>query len=188
MELNLTEMFTFTEGSKTFMSHEPDNTFIEYFMADNKLGNKSAMTSFGVFDGLVFNNEPRRITPQPVKDFGVKSFPHFGSYGFYTPIFTPTSIAVIPINRKQDNYDIPDVVITDTGTTIHLSINGYYECYRIVVRLSYFATEFITYDSEFDFIPMYDGECSITVTGHSNEISVISKTYETSMTLANRTI
>ena len=187
MELALSEVYTFNDGSKTFVSHEPDNTLIEYFMANNRLGNKSTVPPQGNFDGLTFKSEPRRITPQPVKDFGVKSFPHFGSYGFYTPLYTPTSIVVIPINREQTKTDEPEVTITDTGTTIHLSITGDYECFRVVVRLDYFATEFITYDTEFDFMPMYDGECTITVIGHSNEISVTSKPYETTMVLVNRT-
>lgn len=187
MLLALSEFYALNNGSKTFISNEPDNTLTEYFMTNNNLGNKSAEPILGEYHGLTFKDEPRRITPQPVKDFGVKSFPHVGAYGFYTPLFTPTSIMVIPINREQNMSDVPVVAITDTGTTIHLDITGNYECYRIVVRKDYFATEFVTYDTKFDFLPMYTGVCTISVIGHSNEISVTSKAYETSMTLVNRT-
>lgn len=187
MELQFETVITSNEGGKTFYSHEPDNTFIRYYKEGNRLGNKSAQPPEGNFEGLSFVSEPRRITPQPVKDFGIKSFPRFGSYGFITPMYTPGSLVVIPINRKQERTDVPTVTIVDTGTTIHVEMTGDYECYRIVVRHEYFATEFVTYDNEFDFVPMYTGDCLITVIGHKNEISITSHPFEYEMTLVDRT-
>lgn len=187
MQLSFATELTFNEGLKTCLSHEPDNTFTAFFLKDKRIGNKSADPIDGNFVDLVFAAEPRRMTANPAKDFGVKTFPHFGSFGYYTPLYGATSIMLIPINRKQDKRNMPDVVITDTGTTIHLAITGDYECYRIIVRLDYFATEYITYDDEFDFVPMYTGDCIITVIGHSNETSVTSKPFEQEMALVDRT-
>lgn len=187
MELTFPTTFTSSDGAPMFLGHETDNTLVEYFMSANRLKNKSVMPPGGNYDCLVFASEPGRITANPVKDFGIKSFPHVGAYGFYTPLYHPTSIVVIPINRKETENAAPQVTITDTGTTIHLAIVGEYDCYRVSVRLDYFATEFITYANEFDFTPMYTGDCTITVTGHSNEISVTSKPFETVMALTNRT-
>lgn len=187
MELTFEISMTYNDGGKTFCGHEPNNTFIKYYQESQRLGNKSAEPYLGDFTDLVFKSEPRRITHHAVKDFGVKSFPRLGAYGFYTPKYAETSFMAIPINRQVPYHDIPEVTITDTGTTIHLSIDGDYECYRVIVRKDYFATEFITYDTEFDFVPMYDGECLISVYGHSNEITVTSNPYEEYITLVDRT-
>ncbi|MEG1543066.1 MAG: hypothetical protein RR382_00885 [Tannerellaceae bacterium] len=187
MELVFPTTFTSSDGTPMFLGHETDNTLVEYFMSANRLKNKSVMPPGGNYDDLVFVSEPGRITANPVKDFGIKSFPHVGAFGFYTPLYHPTSIVVIPINRKGEEREAPGVTITDTGTTIHVEIVGDYTCYRIAVRLDAFATEFITYATSFDFTPMYTGDCIITVTGHSNEISVTSKSFETTMALTDRT-
>lgn len=187
MQLTFVSAQVFTDGSLTFLGHETDNTLIEYFMAKGRLANKSVKPPGGNYDNLVFVDEPNRITATPVKDFGIKAFPHVGAYGFYTPLYRDSSIVVIPINRKGEERKAPEVTITDTGTTIHVEIVGDYTCYRIAVRLDAFATEFISYATSFDFTPMYTGECIITVTGHSNEISVTSKSFETTMALTNRT-
>ena len=187
MLLEFENSLTFTDGLKTCFSHEPDNTFTEFFLVANRLANKSCKPLMGQFDALDLIDEPRRITVTPASDFGVKTFPHFGSYGYYTPLYKDTSIVVIPINKPVERSTIPGVVITDTGTTIHVAITGDYECYRIIVRLDYFATEFITYDDEYDFTPMYTGDCLITVIGHSDEISITSEAYEEIVTLVDRT-
>lgn len=187
MELTFPVTFTSSDGTTTFFGHEPDNTLMKYFLKDKRVANKSCAPPGDNYDGLTFVDEPRRLTASPVKDFGIKSFPHIGAYGFYTPLYHPTSIVVIPINHKDTEGEAPQVVITDTGTTIHLAITGKYDCYRISVTLDYFTTEFITYATTFDFLPMYTGNCTITVVGHSNEIAITSKPFETVMSLTNRT-
>lgn len=187
MELTLELVMIHNNGGKTFHGHEPNNNFVAYYQNGNRLGNKYSEPFMGDFTDLTFKEEPRRITHHSVRDFGVKSFPRYGAYGFYTPKYGTSSFMVIPINRQFPYHDIPEVIITDTGTTIHLSINGDYECYRVIVRKDDFATEFITYDTEFDFIPMYDGECLVSVYGHSNEITVTSNPYEEYITIVDRT-
>lgn len=187
MELTFENTLTFTDGNKTCHSHEPNNTFTEFYLGETRVGNKDADPVYGNFSALSFVGKPRRLTHQPVKNFGVKTFPHVGSYGFYTPIYSPTSFVVIPINRQQSTDAAPVVTLTDTGTDIHVEIEGNHTCYRIEVRLDYFATEFITYDTNFYFTPMYTGTCTITVTGFSNEISLMSAPFETEMVLTDRT-
>jgi len=187
MQLSFENALTFSDGQLTFLGQEPDGLLIEYFMTSKKVHNKEAASELGQFGSLDFISKPDKLTAQPVKDFGIKSFPHMGAYGFYTPLYHPTSIVVIPINRKGEEKAAPEVTITDTGTTIHVEIVGDYTCYRVAVRLDAVATEFITYATSFDFVPMYTGDCIITVTGHSNEISVTSKPYETTMALTDRT-
>lgn len=187
MELSIELSFTTDEGNKIFHGHEPNNDFVAYYMNDERIGNKYSVPIMGIFTDLVFVKEPRRMTPHRVKDFGIKSFPRYGSYGFYTPKYGTSSIMVIPINREFPLTDAPVVTITDTGTLVHLDIAGpEYECYRIIVRNDDFAEEFITYDNEFDFLPMFDGECYIAVYGHSNEITVTSNPYEEWVTLVDR--
>jgi hypothetical protein len=183
VELQIELSFTSSNGGKTFHGHDPNNDFAAYYQNGNKLGNKYTKPLMGNFTDLSFEEKPRRITHQPVLDFGVKSFPRYGAYAFYTPQYGTSSFMVMPINRQTQYEDAPEVTITDTGTTIHLNIDGDYECYRIIVRKDNFATEFITYDTEFDFTPMYVGECLISVYGHSNEITVTSNPYEEYITL-----
>lgn len=180
---------TFTDGQETFCGEEPSGLFTKFFISASRLGNKSCYPFMGQFDALTFAEEPRKITPELVGDFGIKTFPHFGAYGFYTPQYASTSLVVIPINKTNNaaKQPAPEVIVTDTGTTIHLAITGDYECFRIIVRLAAFAAEFITYDDQFDFLPMYTGDCSITVIGFSNEISIQSEPYIEIKTLVDRT-
>lgn len=187
MELTFPVTFTSSDGAPVFIGHETDNTLIKYFLKNKRLGNKSCSPLGDNYDSLNFIDEPGRITANVVKDFGIKSFPHVGAFGFYTPLYHPTSIVVVPINRKGEERTAPEVTITDTGTTIHVEIVGDHTCYRVAVRLDAFATEFITYATSFDFTPMYTGDCIITIIGHSNEISVTSKPFETTMALTDRT-
>lgn len=188
MNLTFENTLTFADGTKTYLGEEPNGLFTEFFMSADRLFNKSCYPIMGQFDALTFLEEPKRITVDAVKDFGVKTFPHFGAYGFFTPKYSPWSLVVIPINKTTGiKHQIPEVVITDTGTLIHLDITGEYDCYRIIIRKAYFATEYVTYDEQFDFLPMYTGDCEITVIGFSNEISIQSEPFSVIMSLTDRT-
>lgn len=186
MELIFKKILTLNDGSKTFLSHEPTNDFIEYYMDGKRISNKSTKPFMGDFDDLTLRREPRRMTSQAVVDFGIKTFPKIGSYGYYTPMYTPGSMVVIPINRLHQFSSIPVVTVTDVDPEIHLDISGNYDCYRIVIRNDYVATEFITYNKEFDFIPMYTGTCTLSVIGHLDEIAVTSQPFELEMELVDR--
>lgn len=187
MKLTFQITQTRNNSGKTFYGHEPNNDFIEYYLGGDKLFNESTQPYMGDFEGLAYVKEPGRITPHSVRDFGIKSYPGFGAYGFYTPKFGTSSFMVIPINKRSSYGAAPEVTIVDTGTTIRLDIIGDYECYRIIVRQEAFAEEFITYDTMFEFIPMFNGECLISVIGHSNEISITSDPYVESISLVDRT-
>lgn len=177
MEIVFETTIASTNGEPTFYSHEPSNAFIRYYLSAYRLGNKSAVPELGIFDDLVFEDEQPRMSVRPTTNFGIKSFPRFGSYGFYTPRFHTSSIMLVPINRSRTLADLPEVTVTDNTTTIHLALAGY-ECYRIIIRKDQFTTEYVTYESEFEFAPPYTAPYSITVVGHKDEISVTSHPFE----------
>jgi hypothetical protein len=191
MELTFEYELLSEKDSIIALAQEPDALFTKFFISSGRLSNEATKVDGGVFSDLGFRHTPRLITAQPVVDFGIKAFPHIGAYGFYTPKYRQTSIAVVPIYRDNVLYPAPIVTLTDTGTMIQVSISNEedvaYECYRIVIRHDDLAAEFVTYNTEFDFMPMFDGECFITVRGHTNEISVTSDAFETDMVLEKRT-
>jgi len=189
MNIVIETSLEFVDKSSVHFGQEPNGSLISYYALGETLDNEIVEAVSEDFKGMTFVEEAQRITLQRVKDFGIKTFPHFGALGFFTPKYGTSSVIEAPINRAYERSTAPEVVVTDTGTTIHLVITSSmeYECYRIVVRNGDFATEFITYDETFDFTPMYTGSCDILVIGHSDEISVTSEPYRKTMALVDRT-
>lgn len=154
MELTFEEVLTFDNKELLQFGHEPDDLFIGYYLKDRRLENQSSDPYMGDFSNLDWQTrEARRITASPVSNFGIKTFPQFGAYGFYTPLYGDgTSRVVAPINPKRGLKAEPTLELAQDETTVTVKItdsrNISYKCYRIMFRDGHFAYEFITYDKE----------------------------------------
>lgn len=182
MELTFEEVLTFDNKDRLQFGHEPDNLFIEYYLRDKRLENQSSDPYMGDFNNLDWKTEARRITAVPVSNFGIKTFPQFGAYGFFTPKYGDgTSKIISPINKKRSINEQPYLEITQIGPNVKVNIyhprSNVYDCYRIMFRDEWFATEFITYDLEFITDSLPPAEYDVTAIGYSDKglVSIESK-------------
>ena len=174
--MSLTFELQYTEPNLKSLKigHENDNLLVQYFLdGDDRLNNRSTVASNGIYDDLTFSREARRITAVPVTNFGIKTFPQFGAYGFYTPKYGDgTSRVLAPINPKRSTNQKPYVELEQVGTEVVARIKDpsiiQYDCFRIMFRQEHFATEFITYDKEIT-VKVDPGLYNVTVMGYTDD-------------------
>lgn len=182
--MSLTFELQYTEPNLKSLKigHENDNLLVQYFLDnDNRLNNRSAVPTNGIYNDLIFSREARRITAVPVSNFGIKTFPQFGAYGFYTPLYGDgTSRVVAPINPKSNLRPEPSLVLTQDETTVTVEITDpteiTYKCYRVMFREGHFAHEFITYDKTLvvDKLDLPPGTYFVTLIGFIPEQGIAS--------------
>lgn len=160
---------------KIGFGHEPDNLFIQYYMDEQeRLSNQSADPGMGDFTSLAWKREARRITASPVTNFGIKTFPQFGAYGFYTPKYGDgTSRVIAPINPKRTTSQAPYVELEAVGNgEVLVKVKDpsriQYDCFRIMFRQEWFADELITYDEEIT-VKVDPGTYDVTVIGYTDD-------------------
>lgn len=160
---------------KIGFGHEPDNLFIQYYMDEQeRLSNQTADPGMGDFTNLDWKEAARRITASPVTNFGIKTFPQFGAYGFYTPKYGDgTSRVIAPINPKRPTNQAPYVELEAVGNgEVLVKVKDpsriQYDCFRIMFRQEWFATEFITYDKEIT-VKVDPGVYDVTVMGYTDD-------------------
>lgn len=197
MKLNF-EIMNQYDNNVNFVN-EPDNLFTKYFKKGRHVVNESVRPYRGDNDvykeldytDLQFENEPSRLTTEAVSAFGVKNFPQYGSYGWYTTLYSKRTKVLAPVNKKRSTYHQPQINVDQTEELVTLTITDpvsvSYDCYRIEVRYELFATEFVTYERTFSFVPMYTGPCTITIIGHRNDIAISSLPLEYEIVLVDKT-
>lgn len=175
MKLTFEEPIIFTNEGKTNFGHEPDNLFIRYYMdQQERLSNQIAVPEMGIFDDLEWADAARLITASPVTNFGIKTFPQFGAYGFYTPKYGDgTSRVIAPINPKRPTNQAPYVELEAVGNgAVLVKVKDpsriQYDCFRIMFRQEWFADEFITYDEEIT-VKVDPGTYDVTVMGYTDD-------------------
>lgn len=183
MQLTFEYELTSENKPNLHLAHNPDNKLLAYYLNGMFLKAGNFFPPGGSYTDFELEPETNTMTSNPVKDCGLKSFPHIGAYGYYTPLYQQTSIVIYPLNKVQQRTYAPPVDVTVDNQHISLVIGGLYECYRVILRKEYFATEYITYDKNFEFDSPYTGECLLSVIGHSNEISFTSYPYEEVLTI-----
>lgn len=179
-------------GAQPFISHEKDSTLYNYFIKDEKALDRSAFAKNGIYNDVTFANEDRHLTTKAVSQIGVKNFPGIGAIGFYKDAYSDDSRIVAPIHLDYVAYEAPTLDIAElVGNKLHVvitppgSVN--YNCYRIVARQGAFATEYITYKTDYMMdIPPVAGEYEVycmgydesngTVSENSNELTLVVST------------
>lgn len=181
MQLNFEIINQYTDGKMMDFAHDPDNLFTKYFKKGKHVLNESVKPYRGDFgninildeldyNNLVFENEPNRLTAQAISNFGIKNFPQFGSYGWYTTLYSNRNFVVAPINRRRSEYAHPQLSVATTSTEIVVTITDptsvKYDCYRVMFRKQLFADEFITYERELRVPKLSPGSYDVTAIGY----------------------
>lgn len=175
MELTFTEVPLRNDNNIGNQGHEPDNTLVDYYIKNHRVENRSCEPPLDVYTNLEWRNEKRRITTKTVARFGIKSFPGIGAYGWYHTLHENRNMVVIPINNRKVKYVPPTFTVTKENRQLVFAITQpseeeiQYDCFRIVIRKGYVATEYITYNLADIVIAPPPGTYEITLMGYLGE-------------------
>lgn len=165
--------------SDVHIGNEPANDIYQYYIEDNHTADKKSKVEMSNYE-LAWSIEARSLTSRSVKRIGIKTFPQVGAIGFYTFLNEARSKVVVPIHVEEKRYSSPSLSMYITGDKLNFTITDpedtSYICYRIIVRLGKFATEYITYDRHFSVDrPYLSGEYEIYCVGYMNEGEAVSE-------------
>ena len=161
-----------------YIGNEPSNAIYQYYVNNTIAGDKRASVTMSDYN-LTWQNESRSITSQRVKSLGVKTFPQVGAIGFFVSYYEDRSFVLSPVHVDYSRTDKPTLAITvgATGITFDISNDTAYDymCYRIVMRLGYFAIEYVTYEPSLTVdLPEETGLYDIYCVGYIAEGSAVS--------------
>lgn len=159
----------FTDGTEMDFAHEPDGLFVQYFRNTNRLNNKSTKSWHDAIDyeNTTFHAEAKRITAQSIDKWGLKALPQFGAYAFFTSKYGNNYRVLMPLNYAEDTGDAPAVSCTQTSTLDFTITGTNYECYKVIMRLGNFATEYTSYERTFSRPLLAAGSYSLSVIGYN---------------------
>ena len=165
---------------KLLISNEPSNELWQYYMTNGFVHDKSAQILLANYDNLSWSEEGSNITTKVVKDFGVKTFPGIGSFGFFTPTMGASKV-LLPLHLpKTPRYKAPTLNMIDNEETLTFNITAptdiTYMCYRILIQKQYEAFEYITYETSITVNkPTVKGNYECYCIGYVNEGDHISE-------------
>lgn len=162
------------------MGNEPNNDIWQYYTHDGRAGDKQSNVGTSNYDNLVWKKETRHLTTQKVRNIGIKTFPQLGAVGFYTLLNEERSKILAPIHIRAKKLTQPTFTIEETDTqfifTIEPPADVTYICYRVILRLGDFATEYVTYDTALTVDKPYPpGTYDIYCVGYVNEGEIVSE-------------
>lgn len=172
MELIFSEVPLRIDSNLGNQGHDPDNLLVDYYLRNNRLENRSCTPNQDVYLDLQWQAEKRRITTKTVERFGIKSFPGLGAYGWYHTLHENRNVVVIPINHRKVKYTPPTFVIDKSNKQLTFTITQpsdediQYNCFRIVIRKDFIATEYVTYDLSVTVIAPPPGDYEVTMIGY----------------------
>lgn len=189
MALDFEREIALGPGAKPNLVHESDNGLWQYKIINTRLDNFVAYPVNGLYDNISFTKKPSLLTAKQVRDVGIKHLPGYGAYGFFTLLHQDNSYVLCPIHNKKITGRAPEVTITDLGENVfrfNISSTEEYECYRIELIKDFFTEEYIVYaidgTAEYEVAPELAGDLLVAVTGYSDEISIASEPFESSLT------
>ena len=166
--------------SKTCICHQPDNQVILVGIEQEFQRNETVKPALGYYANLPWAYTPAVITSQKILNLSVISYPQIGGIGFYTLKHENRSVILAPLITDEDRYIAPTMTI-DITSEITFNISDpdtvSYDCYRIVIREGYFATEYVTYEQMFTVPKPPTGTYTFSVEGYLNE-RLASEKYE----------
>lgn len=143
---------------KACVCHQPDNQVILVGIEQDFQRNEMVKPTLGDYTNLPWAYAPAVMTSQKILNLSVISYPQIGGIGFYTLKYENRSVILAPLITDEDRYIAPTMTI-DITSEITFNISDpdtvSYDCYRIVIREGYFATEYVTYDKQLT-IPFED--------------------------------
>ncbi len=161
-----------------YIGNEPSNNIYQYYANNTIAGDKLAKVALSNYN-LSWENESRSITSQRVSSLGIKTFPQVGAIGFYVAYNDDRSFILSPIHLDSGRTDRPTLAVTVNSDNITFNITNEtsydYMCYRIVMRLGFFAIEYVTYESSLTVeLPEESGTYDIYCVGYIAEGSAVS--------------
>ena len=102
---------------------EPKSDIYQYYVNNNRTGDKQSHTEYSVYDNLPWSKEAKHLTSQKVKRIGIKHFPQIGAIGFFTLLHEERSKILAPIHVKSKKYTAPSIVVTELDTTLQIVIS-----------------------------------------------------------------
>ena len=165
---------------KLMIGNEPNNDIWQYFIYKKSAQDKKSSIECSNYDELKWQKVTRSMTAKRCADIGMKTFPHIGAIGFYTPLFG-TSKLVVPIHaQRSTRYTPPTLSMEEKDDRLYFTITPpediTYACYRILLQLEFFAFEYVTYELEIDVPkPTVKGDYLIYCLGYVDEGSYISE-------------
>ncbi len=192
MVLTFTELADLrADGQLIQMGHEPNNELIQYFRKNDRIQNDMAEPNKGNYTGLVFDPITNRVPTKPYTLFGIKTFPKMGAYGWFRTKYEHITHILVPLVSPQVRYAPPTFTFTQTSTTVQITIvppgSVEYDCYRILFRNGYFATEYITYDTFADVPKPATGEYELYIIGYRSTGEISEETPRQAITIVNPT-
>lgn len=181
MKLIFEKVKTYNDPAVMDYTHELDNTFTRYFMSGKHVKNESVLSVRGGYGtipqpdeinyrNLTFKGEPSRLTSEAISSFGVKTFPQFGGYGWYTTLYSKQTRVLAPINARVSNSRWPSYVVTIEGQNLKFVITDpdgtEYDCYRVLIRKEYLATEYVTYERTLEVPKPPNGTYEVCIRGY----------------------
>ena len=159
---------------------EKDSSLRMYYIHNNITSDKTSLLDLANYGALAFKDIMQHLTRRAVSRIGIKTFPGIGSYGFFKYKFEERSMIMCPINNNQTQFDAPAItMLLEAGNKLRFTIVDpapiTYQCYRIIMRNTNFAIEYITYDNVITLPkPDVNGIYEIYCIGYVNEGEYIS--------------
>lgn len=195
-QLSLAQAFpSGTDASIGVSSHEPDGKFWTYRVnEDNGLDNSMAQPDTSVFYPFAVADtiKPPVITITPVDNMGVKKFIGWGAGAYYHPIDSEYSYLVLPIHKKLNEQEPPEMTITNNGNTVIFNIEQgagvIYETVRLTVQQGNLREEKVVYFEtgkpiHYEMVTAFKNLVTASVRAHANEINIISELVEEELNL-----
>lgn len=195
-QLRLAQAFpSGTDASIGVSGHEPDGKFWTYRVnEDNGLDNSMAQPDTSVFYPFAVADtiKPPVITITPVDNMGVKKFIGWGAGAYYHPIDSEYSYLVLPIHKKLNEQEPPEMTITNNGNTVIFDIEQgagvIYETVRLTVQQGNLREEKVVYFEKdkpihYEMVTAFKNLVTASVRAHANEINIISELVEEELNL-----
>lgn len=178
MQLEFEIVKTYNNDMLDF-THDPDNLFTKFYKDGKYISNENTEPLFGNFEeDLIFKKRDKKLTAKAISRFGVKNFPQFGSYAWYKTLHSNESYVLVPIGKRQSNYDYPQLSIVQTEMNITITITdpptATYDYYRIMFRKGLFAFELVTSRKVITIPKTLTGEYELSAIGYKDE-DIVSK-------------
>ena len=191
MLLSFTQVATLAAGEKINIGHEPGNELIQYFARDNRISNEVSYPDRGQYTSLSFGSLESRVPPKNYGDFGIKTFPRMGAYGWFRYRYEDTTHILIPLGQTEKRYAAPTIAAVQNADSITITLTSpssvEYDCFRILFRQGFFATEYITYDNVITLPKPHNGTYELYAIGHRNTGEVSHESARQAITITGST-
>lgn len=183
MELSFIEISNISENAtQVNLGHETNNELYEYYLKDRQLYARKTKPKLSNYFNTLFKRADNPISTRVIDRFGVKTFPHMGTYCWYHSVFDNRTYILCPLHAKRTVNEAPTFLMNKQYPNVTFTISDpatqVYMCYRIFMNSGDFTVEYVTYEKTVT-LPLPDpGSYIVTVRGQVDS-SLVSELAET---------